>query len=199
MSHENYETALPEAFDPATEKGTTLVPVGTYVAQITDASVSQPKSGDGYGINLTWQIDVGEYQGFYVWQRLTFLHSSVQATVIGRRQFKDLCVATGVDEQVTDVSVFKYIPCQIRVGIEQDKQGVYADKNKVSRILPFEQPPKAAQAAETKKAEPSAAATTATTAAPKPAAVGANGTTPPWRKPKPSLAEDLSDEIPYNK
>ena len=89
-----------------------MVPVGTYVAQVTDACVAQPQSGDGYYVKLTWQITEGEHEGRYVWQNITFLHSNAQAVTIGRQQFKDLCVATGIDEQVTDVEVFKFIPCR---------------------------------------------------------------------------------------
>lgn len=192
MSPENYETALPEAFDPATQEGNVLVPIDTYTAQITDASVVQPQSGDGYYIGLTWQITEGKHEGRYVWQNLTFMHSNAQAVAIGRRQFKDLCVATGIDEQVTDVSVFKYIPCRIKVGIETDKQGVYADKNRVSRILPLEQPedPKRAKMA----SKPAAAAAATAT---KPAATSVNGGVPPWRNPKPTVAEEIDDEIPH--
>ena len=170
--NENHETLLPETFDPATQEGTTIVPVGTYTAQITDACVAQPKSGDGYYIALTWQITEGEHEKRCVWQRITFIHSKEQAVRIGRQQFKDLCVATGIDEQVSDVEVFKFIPCSIRVGIEIDKQGLYPDKNKVSRILPYEQKPRGAYAQPAKtKAAPTAAATATTTAAkPTPAA-----------------------------
>jgi hypothetical protein len=208
------ETALPEMFDPATHEGSKfdLLPVSWYKAQITDASVLQPKSGDGWGVNLAWQITEGEHEGRYVFQRITFMHSSTQAVEIGRRQFKDLCVATGVSEQVTDVAVFKYIPCQIRVGIEQDKTGLYDDKNRVSRILPIDapvkQPKQSAKSAQPVK--PSATTTTAAraaaqstaTAAPaaKPAsnaASGANGNVPPWRQAKPSPSKDLDDEVPF--
>src|SRR5262249_16819752 len=149
-----------------------------------------------WGVELSWQITEGTYEGRYVFQRITFIHSSIQATSIGRRQFKDLCVATGVDEQVTDVAVFKFIPCQIRVGIEQDKTGLYDDKNKVSRIWHIDaqvkRPKQSAKPAQPVK--PSASTTTAapsattpptatTTPASKPvsnAASGANGGVPPW-------------------
>jgi hypothetical protein len=209
------ETALPEMFDPATQEGSKfdLLPIGVYKAQVTDASVSQPQSGDGWGVNLTWQITEGEYEGRYVWQRITFQHSSIQATNIGRRQFKDLCVATGIDEQVTDVAPFKFIPCQIRVGIEQDKTGLYDDKNRVSRIWHIDavvkRPKQSAKLAQpatpttpTITAVPSAAAPPTATAAPatKPvsnAASGANGNIPPWRQAKPSPSEDLDDKNPY--
>ena len=130
---------MPETFDPATQEGNDLIPVGTYVAQVIEACVAQPQSGDGYYIALTWQITEGEHENRYVWQRITFLHSKAQAAKIGRKQFKDLCVATGINEQVSDVEVFKYIPCRIKVGIEKDKRGEYPDKNKVSRIWPLGQ------------------------------------------------------------
>jgi hypothetical protein len=210
------ETALPETFDPATQEGSrfNLLPVSWYKAQITDASVSQPKSNNGWGINLTWQITEGEYEGRFVWQYITFIHSSTQAVEIGRRQFKDLCVATGVDEQVTDVAVFKFIPCQIRVGIEPDKTGLYDDKNRVSRILPIDAPvkqpkqsaksaqPVKSSASATTTAVPNATTQPTATAAPaaKPAsnaASGANGNVPPWRQAKPSPSKDLDDEVPF--
>ena len=68
------ETTLPEMFDPATQEGSKfdLLPVGIYKAQITDATVSQPQTGDGWGVNLTWQITEGTYEGRYVWQHITF-------------------------------------------------------------------------------------------------------------------------------
>jgi Protein of unknown function (DUF669) len=197
MSNESYETSLPETFDPATQEGTTfdVVPIGTYVAQIRDAEVFQPKTGDGHQIGLTWQITEGEYAGRYVWQRITFLHSNSQAMTIGRKQIKDLCDATGVSEQVTDVTVFKFIPCRIKVGIEKDKQGIYPDKNRVARILPLD-----AEA----KSTPVQAKPTPVQAKPqtpnikseaKPAT--GNGPAKPWQKPKPSLSDEMSDEVPY--
>jgi hypothetical protein len=198
--NENYETALPETFDPQVEEGSSfdLLPVGSYSAQVVDACVAKPQSGDGYYVGLSWQVTEGEYENRYVFQRITFLHSSVQAVTIGRHQFKDLCVATGVSEQVTDVSVFKFIPCTIKVGIERDKQGIYDDKNRVSRVKPYE-PPKASTSKAEPKVAPKAPATAASAAGSKPAAASGtagNGSAPPWRKPKPSLAEDLNDEIP---
>jgi Protein of unknown function (DUF669) len=194
---EHSETLLPEIFDPATQQGNDLIPVGTYVAQVIEACVAQPQSGDGYYIALTWQITEGEHENRYIWQRITFLHSKAQAAEIGRKQFKDLCVATGINEQVSDVEVFKYIPCDIKVGVETDKRGEFDDKNKVSRIWPLGQAPRqrGATTAEPKKLTPTTTAT-ATTITPRPAASSANGTMPPWHKQKPTLAEDLNDEIP---
>jgi hypothetical protein len=200
MSNDGNQTMLPEIFDPATEQGNDLLPVATYVAQIIEAAVSQPNSGNGHQIALTWQITEGEWEGRYVWQRITFMHSSAQATAIGRRQFKDLCVATGISEQVADVTVFKFIPCKIKVGIEVDKQGAYDDKNKVLRILPLDQPDAGPTPVKTVKPPPGPKPATAAAAAKPAAATGVNGSNPPWRKSaaKPTpIANTIDDEIPY--
>jgi len=134
-------TQFPETFDPTTQEGNSwdVLPVGEYVAQVVEASIQQPNSGDGYHLALTWKIIEGDYEGRQVWQRITYLHSSEQAQTIGRKTLKDLWVATGVaDEQVDNAEVFLFKPVRIRLGIERDKQGVYADKNRISRILPLE-------------------------------------------------------------
>jgi hypothetical protein len=192
----NSDTALPETFDPETEEGThfDVIPIGPYVAQITEASVCQPNSNDGYYVALRWQITEGAHENRLVFQNITLQHSNTQAVVIGRRQFKDLCVATGISEQVTDLEVFKFIRCRIRVGIEKDKkQGIYPDKNKVSRILPLEDPKGATPAEAAPKTGPTA----------RPAAAAAQPTTgidpAPWRetaKP-PSTGEAINDEVPF--
>ena len=133
-------TQFPETFDPETQEGNSweLLPVAEYVAQVVEASIQQPNSGDGYYLALVWKIIKGDYEGRQVWQRITYLHSSEQAQTIGRRTLKDLCDALGVNEQVKDAEVFLFKPARIRLGIEKDKQGVYADKNRISRILPLE-------------------------------------------------------------
>jgi len=133
-------TQFPETFDPTTQEGNSwaVMPVGKYVAQIVEASIQQPNSGDGYHLAVTWKIIEGDYEGRQVWDRITISHSSEQAQTIGRKMLKDLCVATGVAEQVDDAEVFLFKPVRVWLGIERDEQGVYPDKNKISRILPLE-------------------------------------------------------------
>ena len=117
------------------------VTVGEYVAQIVEASIQQPNSGDGYYLAVTWKIIEGKSEGRQVWQRITYLHSSEQAQTIGRKMLKDLCLSTDVAEEVHDAEVFLFKPVRLRLGIEKDKQGIYADKNRVSRIMPLKTKP----------------------------------------------------------
>ena len=136
-------TEFPEIFDPKTQEGNswTPLPVGEYVAQIVEANVLQPKSGDGSYLALVWKISKGDFEGRLVFHQIIFAHSNEQAQTIGRKTLKDLCVALDVNEQVNDAEVFRFKPARIRLGIEKDKQGLYPDKNKVSRILPLEPKP----------------------------------------------------------
>jgi hypothetical protein len=138
---------LPEFFDPSQQEGSNfdLLTAGVYPAQIIEASVSTPQSLDGHGIRLTWQITEGDYENRHVWQNITFQHSNTQAQEIGRRQLKDLCVACGITTGIHSLDPFKFIPCKIRVGIKKDKNGVYDDKNVVTRVWPASyEPPSSA-------------------------------------------------------
>jgi len=99
--------------------------------------------------------------------------------MIGRKTLKDLCVALDVNEQVNDAEVFLFKPARIRLGIEKDKQGIYPDKNKVSRILP-PKPAEPGQPANGGPGQPAngGSASNAATGVPKPA-VGP-GAPAPW-------------------
>jgi hypothetical protein len=94
---------------------------------------------------------------------------------------------------VTDVAVFKYISCRIRIGIQQDKQGIYPDQNKVSRILPLDDATKSPTA---KQSAGDVGPTVATAAKP-----ATEETVPPWRRqqtrPATTPSQDLKDEVPY--
>src|SRR6516165_9290551 len=136
-----------ETFDPSQYEGSTfdLLPIGIYSAQIIDAEVTVPQSNDGQGVKLVWSIITeGEHEKRQVWQHITFAHSNAQAQDIGRRQLKDLCEACGITTGISNPDPFKFIPCKIRVGIKKDKDGIYDDKNVVTRVWPAGyQPPSA--------------------------------------------------------
>ena len=173
-------TTFSEPFDPAKEDGTparALLPAGKYRAQVTDASVSETKKRNGTMLNLTWQIlNPGPAENRLVFQTILTRHESPDAQRIGRQKLKDLCDACSITEAVTDVGVFLHKPCLISVGIEHDKDGIYTDKNKVTRI-----------------------ASAAPTSMPPPAA--APGVKPNGAKAKPAAKRtdnsDMDDEIPF--
>jgi len=127
-------------FDPQTEEGSQpfeLVPKGKYIAEVVDANIVDTKNGRGQMLKLTWVISGGDYDDRRIFQQIIVQHDSEDAMRFGRQRVKDLCDACGIREKVTDVSVFLHKPCQIDVGIEEDKGGQYDPKNIVRRIKPL--------------------------------------------------------------
>jgi hypothetical protein len=128
-----------EPFDPNQEEGNSWIPipVGEYVAEIIEASIAPPNSGDGYALSLVWKIIEGPQEGRQIWQQLCYLHSKEQTQTIARKTIKDICTALGINEAVSNTSVFLFKPARIRVGIQKDKSGQYDDRNKVARVMPL--------------------------------------------------------------
>jgi hypothetical protein len=132
-------TTLNEAFDPSKEEGTPareLLPVGKYKAEVVNAHIAGTKNGKGQMLNLQYSITEGEYMARLVFDHIIVQHESVDAQRFGRQKVKDLCVATGITDAVTDVGVFLYKPVVITLGIEKDRTGQYPDKNKITSVKP---------------------------------------------------------------
>ena len=169
---------LPETFDPATQDGNDweVLPPGEYVGQAIEARVAPPKSGDGYGLTLTWKIMEGDYENRQVWQYITYVHSSQMAQSIGRKMIKDLCTALDILEHVEDAEIFLFKPARIRVGVKKDQSG--QDRNEIKRVLPVTEAtdqPSAESGMEASKS-PTSKLTPRTQGAPRSGPVG----TAPW-------------------
>jgi hypothetical protein len=134
-------TTLDDAFDTANEAGTPpikLLPKGRYTAEITKATIGPTKAGNAQMITLQWVITEGDYEDRVVFQTIIYQHvDSSDAQRFGRQKFKDVCFACGITDPVTDLDVLLHKPCSIYVGVEHDKSGEYADKNKVTKVLPL--------------------------------------------------------------
>ena len=113
-----------------------LLPPGKYKAEVVKAYIAGTKNGKGQMLNLQYSITEGEYERRLVFDHIIVQHESVDAQRFGRQKVKDLCVATGVTDAVTDVEVFLYKPMVLTIGIEKDKTGQYPDKNKVTSVKP---------------------------------------------------------------
>ena len=162
------------SFNPVEQEGSNfgLIPAGDYAAQIIEAVISQPKSGDGQMLVLTWKITEGDHENRLLWQPLCYQHSNQQTQDIARRTLKDICVALGVTEQVRDPEVFKFKPARVRISIESDKNGQFDDQNRIKRVQPLATKP-----------EPTPASTpSASPATPKVAPKATGPGTAPWKR-----------------
>jgi Protein of unknown function (DUF669) len=170
-------------FDPTNQEGSMTfepIPAGEYTAEIIEAAITQPKSGNGHMLCLTWRICEGDYENRQIWQRLCYQHSKEQTQDIARRMLKDICVARAITQQVSDPEVFKFKPVRVRVNIETDKNGQYDPQNNIKRVRPLTEADNETQEAK------SASTTTRPTvkAAPKPMAAGPGAA--PWKTAKPA-------------
>jgi hypothetical protein len=168
------------SFDPETQEGTgfDLISPGDYVAQVIGANIRQPKSGDGHMLALTWKICDGEYEGRQVWETLCYQHSNPTTQDIARKKLKDLCVAVGITEQVSDPEIFLFKPARVKIGIHSDKYGQFDDNNVVKRVSPL-QDPEPTTPNPTLTTTPAAAPKMAPTTKPAAASVLKQ---PPWEK-----------------
>jgi hypothetical protein len=164
-------------FDHGQQEGShfELLPDGNYTAEIIDAVISQPRSGDGHMLRLTWRITDGDAEGRQVWQTLCYQHSKPMTQDIARRMLKDICTALDINEQVTDPEVFKFKPARVRIGTESDKLGQYDDQNKIKRVRPLSEADAETQEAKSSPAKPAAVAA-------KPAPAGNGPGAAPWKK-----------------
>ena len=166
-------------FDPSQQEGSNYRPIsaGEYTAEIIEATVTQPQSGDGHMLTLIWKILDGDHEGRQIFQRLCYQHSNPQAQDIARRMLKDICVALDLNESVTDREIFKFKPAKVRVGIEIDKFGQFDDQNKIKRVKPLAEADNEAHEARPATAAPKAAAK------PAPKAAGNGPSAAPWKRP----------------
>jgi hypothetical protein len=127
-------------FDTANEEASTplaLIPRGQYEAEITSAMAGPTKNGKGYSVALSWTITKGEYENRTVFQNILIQHESEEAAKIGRGKFKDVLIAVGITESVTDLNVLLHRPCTVGITIRQDKNGQYPDRNEIGRVVPL--------------------------------------------------------------
>jgi hypothetical protein len=133
-------TELSETFDPATEEGTldfAPLPKGSYVACVIEAAVKPFKSGRGQAVFVTWEVDDEKYHGRRIWDSYALSHENEMTMKLGRAGFKDLCTACGITAAFNDLTMLNNKPCLIFMRIEEDKNGDYPPKNRVTKVKPI--------------------------------------------------------------
>jgi hypothetical protein len=136
---------LPEVFDPSAHEGTRdldCFPPGWYLAQIIESSVKDASNGNGDYLLAVFEILDGEFRGRKVYQIVTLHNDSQQAVTIGQALLTDIYTAIGHMGPTKDIRVLLFKPVMARVGIKRDKDGIYPDRNSVTRVMPPDYQPK---------------------------------------------------------
>jgi len=145
------------------------VPAGEYIAMITDSGMKATKDNTGQYLEITLQIQDGQYKGRLIWDRLNLVNKSQQASDIAQRTLSSICRAVGV-MNVTDSMQLHNKPMKIRTSYKE--QEGYRPKNEVAAYKPATPQAVAAASTQTQAQQQPAAAAAA------PAQTDAD--TPPW-------------------
>jgi hypothetical protein len=163
----------PMSVEPDQGRDFDMLPPGKYVAEITESDVVETKSGTGRIMKLTFTITEGQATNRKVWANINYINASADAQRIGMAQVSAICHAIGHQGPLKDTAHLHGIPMLISLGIDRDKAGQYADKNKITGYAPVGDPAPAAprQAAQAPRQAPQPATTRPTPTA-RPAASG---------------------------
>ena len=105
------------------------MPAGAYLVKTLDASFSPLKSGNGHGVNITYEIIEGQHSKRRIWSSLNVIHSNPEAQRIAQSELKKLCDACGVT--VTDTTTHVLIGKVLRIKLKIRTDEKYGEKNAV--------------------------------------------------------------------
>ena len=108
------------------------IPAGIYEALICDSEVRPTRSGNGKGINLTFEILSGPHKGRKVFAWINFQHPKAEAQRIGQEELARICKAVGVGK-LDDTAQLHNLPMMITGAIDMDDQSRNVIKNSKAR------------------------------------------------------------------
>lgn len=115
------------------------IPVGNYPLQAVDVSVVETKNGSGLAAECQFTVTDGPFENRRIFQMFLLEHQSEKAVNIGRAAIKNWMIGAGLDpNQPWTVALIEALEGSkfiAKVGIERDKTGQYADKNRIMRFV----------------------------------------------------------------
>lgn len=123
------------------------IPAGDYEAMVTSSQQKATKDGTGSYLELTLEIQSGQFQGRRLWDRLNLQNKNPKAVEIAQKQLAQLCHATGV-MQVNDSEQLHNRPVVVKVSAKlysgEMRNEVKGYKAKVGVAAPAFTAPRAA-------------------------------------------------------
>lgn len=95
------------------------IPAGDYEAMVTASQEKATKDGRGSYLELTLEIQGGQFQGRRLWDRLNLQNSNPKAVEIAQKQLAQLCHATGI-LQLNDSEQLHNRPVVVKVSAKHD-------------------------------------------------------------------------------
>lgn len=95
------------------------IPAGDYEAIVTASQEKTTKDGQGSYLELTLEIQSGQFQGRRLWDRLNLQNRNPKAVEIAQKQLAQLCHATGI-MQVNDSEQLHNRPVIVKVSAKHD-------------------------------------------------------------------------------
>ena len=166
------------------------VPFGDYHAKIIESGIEDISRNNDRGrcLQLTWQIEGGEYNGRLVWQRLNMwaenMNNLDKVRNIANSQFAAIREATGKTSP-RDSEERHFITCTIKVKVQKDPNGQFPDRNEITAVKP---------AASTRQSGP--ARQSPQRPGPSAQTAPAGQRSAPWPSRQPASA-GLDDDIPF--
>lgn len=129
------------------------IPAGDYESMVTASEMKSTKDGTGQYLELTVEIQSGQFQGRRLFDRLNLSNRNPKAVEIAQKQLAQLCHATGV-LQVQDSQQLHNRPIIMKVAVRNDPERGpsneikgYKAKGAIQQAAPFQAPRAAAQSA----------------------------------------------------
>ena len=129
------------------------IPAGDYEAMVTGSAMKSTRDGTGQYLELTVEIQSGQFQGRRLWDRLNLQNRNPKAVEIAQKQLAQLCHAINV-LQVQSPEQLHNRPFIVKVTAKNDpERGMtneikgYKAKGAAQQAAPFQAPRAAAPAA----------------------------------------------------
>ena len=111
-----------------------LLPEGEYNLYVAEAEMKITSKGTGKFLSCTMKVEDGEHAGAVFWQQYNLNNPSEKAQTIGRKQFRALLLAMGINGDPKSFGEIKHISFKADVKIKKGTDG-YKDSNTIKKHL----------------------------------------------------------------
>ena len=130
-----------EVEDDRREGGFQPVPEGEYSVVIDSAEIKETRKGDGRYLALAFRIVSMKSHGRLIFNNYNFVNPNEKAVQIARKEMKKLCLAVGINREITDINEFINRELNIKVKVDEyEYNGETKKSNKITHYIKHETP-----------------------------------------------------------